>query len=232
MLKPSWMPRRFWELPIYYLYTMLSHIISMHAPSSPLQTDTVSNKGKYKKLKHSHKSKKQRATSDDRSFLATTNVHSEPSYKSKNKNKRNKAIPLHIIRMHTLVTHAHVTFHGTPKSSVCTLQPKIIQESTNPLPQGTTAHLGNKAPTAKYPAPCNENHETQKTNHALPHPINPSHTHAIALTQAPTQPPLTHDITQNAKRNQRRRKSARMKPKPQSTLHHIFLAQLITPRHP
>jgi len=104
-------------------------------------------------------SRKQRATSDDGLFLSTTRVYSEPSYKVKNKNKRNKANPLHITRIYTLVTQAHITLHGTPKSLVSTLQPQNIQES-NFLPQGTTAHPGNKAPTIKYPAPCKENHET------------------------------------------------------------------------
>jgi hypothetical protein len=230
ILKPSWTPRSFWELPIYYLYANLSRIISTHS-SSPLQPDTVSNKGKFKKLKHSHKSRKQRATCDDISFLTTTNVHSEPSYKCKNKNKRNKANPLHITRLYTLITNAHITLHDTPKPTIYTLQPQNIQESTNPLPQGTTAHLGNKTPTTKYPAPCNENHNTLETIHALPHPINrPNPTHAIPHTQAPTQPPPKHDITQNAKRNQRRRKSARLKPKSQPTPHNTFLAQLITAR--
>ena len=54
--------------------------------------------------------------------------------------------------MYILITQVHITLHGPPKSDVCTLHPQNIQESTNPLPQGITTHLGNKASTTKYPA--------------------------------------------------------------------------------
>ena len=72
-----------------------------------------------------------------------------------------------------------------------------------------------------------ENYETRETNHALPHPTKHNSTQAMPHTKALDQPPPTHGITQNAKRNQRRGKSARLNPKPQPTPHHIFLAQLI-----
>jgi hypothetical protein len=100
---------------IYILFCSLLHAhICFPKPIEPLITR------KRRKGKQHHTRTNQTTTVYNNPFSnESSSAHSEPDYKCKYKNFRNKANPPHLTNLYNLVTHSNTTRGNTPETTIC-----------------------------------------------------------------------------------------------------------------